>query len=115
MASEKGYNVAGDVLVNETADGVELQQIWQALQSALELYNTHRSTIVRLLSYPTTAVADVIPQSLDGESFEIATEFGVRQRYASLPTTCALATTFRTTTSDCRRRGNFFVAPRLNR
>jgi hypothetical protein len=38
---------------------------------------THRSTIVRLLSYPTIAVADIIPQSVEGESFEVATEFGV--------------------------------------
>jgi hypothetical protein len=47
---------------------------------ALELYNAHRSAIVQLLSYPTTAVADVIPQSVQGESFEIATEFGVPSR-----------------------------------
>jgi hypothetical protein len=32
---------------------------------------------VRLLSYPPVAVADVIPQSVEGDSFEIATEFGV--------------------------------------
>lgn len=73
----RGISVAGDVLVNETADGVNLNDIWNEIQQALELYNTHRSTIVRLLSYPTTAVADVIPQSIEGESFEIATEMGV--------------------------------------
>ena len=73
----KGVSVAGDVLVNETADGVNLNDIWNEVRQALELYNTHRSTIVRLLSYPTTAVADVIPQSVEGESFEIATEQGV--------------------------------------
>ena len=44
---------------------------------ALELYNEHRSTIVRLLSYPTIAVADIIPQSVEGESFEIASEMGI--------------------------------------
>jgi hypothetical protein len=77
MSSRKGYNVAGDVLVNETADGVNLNAIWDELGRALAAYNTQRSTIVRLLSYPTTAVADVIPQSVDGESFEIATEMGI--------------------------------------
>jgi len=45
--------------------------------SALKLYNQHRSTIVRLLSYPTIAVADVIPQSVEGDSFEVATEQGI--------------------------------------
>lgn len=77
MSSRKGYSVAGDELVNETADGVNLNDIWSEISQALNVYNEHRSTIVRLLSYPTTAVADVIPQSVDGESFEIATEFGV--------------------------------------
>lgn len=72
-----GIGVAGDVLVNETADGVNLNDIWEEIGRALELYNEHRSTIVRLLSYPTIAVADVIPQSVEGESFEIATEHGI--------------------------------------
>lgn len=73
----KGVSVAGDVLVNETSDGVNLNDIWNEIQAALGVYNEHRSTIVRLLSYPTTAVADVIPQSVEGESFEIATEMGI--------------------------------------
>lgn len=77
MRSTKGINVAGDVLVNETADGVNLNAIWREISTALDVYNNHRSTIVRLLSYPTLAVADVIPQSVEGESFEIATEMGV--------------------------------------
>jgi hypothetical protein len=77
MANTKGISVSGDVLVNETADGVNLNDLWTEIKSALELYNAHRSTIVRLLSYPTIAVADIIPQSVEGESFEVATEFGV--------------------------------------
>ena len=77
MANTKGYSVSGDVLVNETADGVNLNSLWDQIGSAVRLYNAHRSAIVQLLSYRTTAVADVIPQSVEGESFEIATEFGV--------------------------------------
>ena len=77
MRSTKGISNAGDVLVNETADGVNLNDLWAEIEQGLALYNKHRSSIVRLLSYPTTAVADIIPQSIDGESFEIATEFGV--------------------------------------
>lgn len=73
----KGINVEGDILVNETADGVNLNDIWAEIAKALELYNQQRSTIVRLLSYPTISVADIIPQSVDGDSFEIATEFGI--------------------------------------
>jgi hypothetical protein len=77
MRSTKGISTTGDVLVNETADGVNLNDIWREIETALDLYNQHRSTIVRLLSYPTIAVADVIPQSVEGESFEVATEMGV--------------------------------------
>ncbi len=76
-SGRRGISVAGDVLVNETADGVNLDDIWKEIETALNLYNEHRSTIVRLLSYPTIAVADVIPQSVQGESFEIATEMGI--------------------------------------
>ncbi|MGI0133625.1 MAG: hypothetical protein ACREBW_01535, partial [Candidatus Micrarchaeaceae archaeon] len=72
-----GYHTAGDVLVNLTADGVNLNDLWAEVRAALALYNDHRRAIASLLSYPTTAVADVISQAVDGESFEEATEFGV--------------------------------------
>lgn len=62
MANTKGISVSGDVLVNETADGVDLNVLWKEIADALALYNSQRSTVVRLLSYPTVAVADVIPQ-----------------------------------------------------
>jgi hypothetical protein len=77
MANAKGISVSGDVLVNETADGVDLNVLWKEIADALALYNSQRSTVVRLLSYPTVTVADIIPQSMKGESFEEATEFGV--------------------------------------
>ena len=77
MAGTKGYNTEGDVLVNQTADGVNLNVLWAEIRDALALYNSQRSTVVRLLSYPTIAVADVIAQSVEGESFEQATEFGI--------------------------------------
>lgn len=73
----KGISVEGDVLVNQTSDGVDLNVLWSEIADALALYNSQRSTVVRLLSYPTIAVADIIPQSMRGESFEEATEFGV--------------------------------------
>lgn len=47
----KGISTFGDVLVNETADGVNLNDIWAETGAALALYNQHRSAIVRLLSY----------------------------------------------------------------
>ncbi|UJL28874.1 hypothetical protein HZU38_29505 [Mycolicibacterium vanbaalenii] len=73
----KGISAHGDVLVNETADGVDLNEIWAEIQQALELYNAERSAVASLLSYRTVQVADAVPQSISSESFEEATEFGV--------------------------------------
>jgi hypothetical protein len=73
----RGYNTEGDVLVNLTADGVDLNVIWAEIRDALELYNAERSALASLLSYPTTLVADAIPQSINAESFDQASEFGV--------------------------------------
>lgn len=73
----KGFNTEGDVLVNQLADGTDLNAIWGEIADALNLYNSERSAITRLLSYPTTLAADAVPQSISSESFEEATEFGV--------------------------------------
>jgi hypothetical protein len=73
----KGMNTSGDVLVNVTADGVDLNVIWSEIAEALQLYNQQRSALAQLLSYPTTLAADAVPQSISSESFETATEFGV--------------------------------------
>uniref|UniRef100_UPI0035CAAE8D hypothetical protein n=1 Tax=uncultured Mycobacterium sp. TaxID=171292 RepID=UPI0035CAAE8D len=40
-------------------------------------HNSERSALARLLSFPTTLVADAVPQSWNSESFDLATEFGV--------------------------------------
>jgi hypothetical protein len=63
-----------DVLVNQTADGVDLNTIWAEIADALALYNAE-SVVTRLLSYPTTVPADAVPQRLSSDSFEEATEF----------------------------------------
>jgi hypothetical protein len=73
----KGISVEGDVLVNQTADGVDLNQIWAEVQQVLALYNTERSTVAGLISYRTVQAADAVPQSISSDSFEVATEMGV--------------------------------------
>jgi hypothetical protein len=72
-----GISTHGDVLVNQTADGVDLNDIWAEVQQVLDLYNKERTDIATLLSYRTVNVADAIPQSISSDSFEEATEFGV--------------------------------------
>ncbi|WP_457135484.1 hypothetical protein [Mycobacteroides abscessus] len=72
-----GYNTQGDVLVNKTADGIDLNDVWEEIQNALALFNEHRSAICQLLSYPTIEVASAVAQSISTDSFEEATEFGI--------------------------------------
>lgn len=81
-----GYSTEGDVLVNASADGVDLNIIFAEIKAALDTWNAERGAIVNLLSYTTVNSADAIPQgTLDG-SFEVATEFGEGQSHR-VPTT----------------------------
>lgn len=72
-----GVSTQGDVLVNLTADGVDLNEIWAEIQQVLELYNQERKSITDLVSFRTLNVADAIAQSITSDSFEEATEFGM--------------------------------------
>nr|WP_064438679.1 hypothetical protein [Hoyosella altamirensis] len=73
---DSGYNDQGDVLVNQTADGVDLNTIWAEIAQVLNLFNKERSTLASLISHPTIAVAEPIPQALHSESFDLASEYG---------------------------------------
>jgi len=74
---KSGISTVGDVLVNMTADGVDLNDIWAEVQQVLELYNAERKSVADLISFRTVNVADAIAQSISSDSFEEATEFGV--------------------------------------
>lgn len=76
---DRGYSTQGDVLVKTSADGVDLNKIWDQLAEVLNIWNNERSSLIKLLSYPTTNVADAIPQGISSDSFELASEFGVPQ------------------------------------
>ena len=85
FGGESGYHTEGDVLVDETADGVDLNTIWTEVQAVLAAYNNERSTLASLLSYRTTLSADPVPQSLSYDSFEEASEFGVPNALREAP------------------------------
>lgn len=72
-----GINTSGDVLVNRTNDGVDLNEIWQELIDAFAIVNRERLSIVDLLSFWTTATGEAVPQNVASPSFEEATELGV--------------------------------------
>lgn len=73
---EGGYATAGDVLVNTTADGVDLNVIWAEVAAVVKAWNAERSALTSLLAFNTTNTADAIPQSRSSDSFEEASEYG---------------------------------------
>ncbi|MBF6260198.1 hypothetical protein IU468_28470 [Nocardia farcinica] len=76
IGGDSGYATEGDVLVNRTADGVNLNEIWNELAEVLAVQNSDRANLASLVSFSTTAVADPIPQVPGAEHFEEASEFG---------------------------------------
>jgi hypothetical protein len=53
-------NVRGDVLVNQTADGVDLNAVWDEFRDLLDVWNKQRSSLTDLLTFKTTATAQAI-------------------------------------------------------
>lgn len=74
--AEGGIATQGDVLVNVTADGVDLNVIWAEVAQVITAWNAERSALTSLLAFATTNTADAIPQSRSEDSFEEASEFG---------------------------------------
>ncbi|AWZ26538.1 hypothetical protein CEJ39_22255 [Rhodococcus pyridinivorans] len=93
--SGQGYATEGDVLVNQTADGVDLNTIWAQAASAMSLYNRERSALAALISYPTTNVGDAIPQQAASANFEEVSEFGEPQGLRSVPDALVLGYDFK--------------------
>ena len=56
-----GISTQGDVLVNQTADGVDLNDIWAEVQEVLELWNAECTSIANLLSYRTVDIRRLNP------------------------------------------------------
>ena len=73
---EGGYNTEGDVLVNTTADGVDVNTLWAEVQQVLAAWNAERGAVASLLGHYTINAADAVPQSISDDSFEEASEFG---------------------------------------
>lgn len=71
-----GINTEGDALVNVTADGVDINLLWTEVGQVLGAWNAERSAVANLLSRSTINAADAVPQAIEDESFELASEHG---------------------------------------
>lgn len=90
-----GYSTQGDVLVNQTADGVDLSTIWAETAEVMRVWNDTRKSLASLISYPTVNVGDAIPQTIGGDHFEEASEFGEPQGLRAEPDALILGYTFK--------------------
>lgn len=76
FGAEGGYQTEGDALVQVTADGVDLNVIWDEVAAVIKAWNAERGALTNLLTFSTTDTASAIPQSRSADSFEEASEFG---------------------------------------
>lgn len=81
--SGRGYHTEGD-LVSVTADGIDLNAMWDEFQMVMELHNARRAGLVGLLTYPVVNLIEQVPQVGESE-FELASEFGVPQSHRVNP------------------------------
>ncbi|OBY30483.1 hypothetical protein ACT18_17695 [Mycolicibacter kumamotonensis] len=76
---DQGIRTSGDVLVDRTADGTDLNAVWDEFRDVLAFWNNERTSIVDLLAFRTTDTAEAVPQTFTVGSMERATELGVPQ------------------------------------
>lgn len=77
FGADRGFNVNAD-LVTQTADGININVLWDEFQDAISLWNAGRSALVAFLTSTVTDLVEFIPHAT-GDDFERASEFGVPQ------------------------------------
>jgi len=89
-----GINVAGDVLVNQLADGSDLNAVYTEFADLLNIWNTERTSLTDLLKFNVTVSGEAVPQDMETGSFEEATDLGV-PKAAGSPAALPLGYTFK--------------------
>ena len=70
-----GTNVQADV-VTQTADGRDLNVVWQDMLRLLNAVNAERQSLIRFLTFSVQNPVELVAQIGDGVDFEEASEFG---------------------------------------
>ena len=79
---QEGILTQGD-LVSVTADGIDLNALWNAFAESVAIYNEAMDRLIQILTYPVDVPIEPVVQ-IGEMTFEEATEFGVA-RGAGLP------------------------------
>lgn len=81
-----GYHDTRDVLVTQSTDGVDYNQMWAEFQATITLNNAERQAIIDFLTFDVTENIETVAQ-LSSARFEKASEYGeprgIRQRPTS--------------------------------
>lgn len=89
----RGYNAAADVLT-QTADGRDLNSIWDEFQATVAIQNEERQRLIDLLTFPVTQTIEDVPQ-FGSEDFEEASEYGVPKGLRPSENVLSLGYTFK--------------------
>lgn len=89
----RGYNAAGDVLT-QTADGRDLNDVWNEFQATIAIANERRQSLIDLLVFPVTNIIEDVPQ-FGGGDFEEMSEYGVPQGIRPTTNVLSLGYTFK--------------------
>lgn len=73
--ARQGAHNAADV-VTRTADGRDLNAVWNEFMSLLNAVNAQRQALIRFLTYPVTNPVEEVTQPGSGVDFEEASEYG---------------------------------------
>ena len=71
----RGYNANADVL-NQTADGRDLNEFWNEFQATVAIQNAERQTLIDLLTFSVNSPVEDVAQ-FGSADFEEASEYGV--------------------------------------
>ncbi len=74
FGADGGYQTEGDI-VTATIDGIDLNAMWEYYQQTLAVWNTRKTHLLSLLTYPVSSVVENVPQ-VGRAVFEEASEFG---------------------------------------
>jgi hypothetical protein len=96
--AQYGINVVGDVPVNQTADGVSLDDLWRELRDVFAIVSAERTALVNLMSYWHTETGSAVPQNISSPWFEETSELGVPKAAGTRRKHYCLGTPFAITT-----------------
>jgi hypothetical protein len=93
IGADGGYHDTRDVLVTQTTDGVDYNEMWQEFQETVSLANAQRQAIVDFLSFPVTNSVEAVSQ-LSSAKFEKASEYGEPRGARQKPTSFSMGYDF---------------------